>query len=114
MEDMIKAVQPAAKWKLLVVDSNSAKLLSNICKSHEILQENVTGMYQVINLLPLVIEDMSIKRQPFPNYEAIYFVTASARIIDKIISDFKQEKPIYLAAHLFFTSCNAARASLYV
>jgi hypothetical protein len=43
MEDMIKAVQPAAKWKLLVVDSNSAKLLTTICKSHEILQENVTG-----------------------------------------------------------------------
>lgn len=48
---------------------------------------------------------MSIKRQPFPNYEAIYFVTASAKIIDKIIADFKQDKPIYLAAHLFFTSC---------
>ena len=43
MEDMIKAVQPVGKWKLLVVDSNSAKLLSTICKSHEILQENVTG-----------------------------------------------------------------------
>lgn len=40
---MIKAVQPVGKWKLLVVDSNSAKLLSTICKSHEILQENVTG-----------------------------------------------------------------------
>jgi syntaxin-binding protein 1 len=48
---------------------------------------------------------MSLKRQPFPNYEAIYFVTASARTIDRIIADFKQDKPIYLAAHLFFTSC---------
>ncbi|KAJ3370303.1 vacuolar sorting protein VPS33/slp1 [Kappamyces sp. JEL0680] len=93
MDDMIKAVQPAAKWKLLVVDSNSAKLLSTICKSHEILQENVT-----------VIEDMSQKRQPFPNYEAIYFVTPTARTIDKIIADFKQDKPIYLAAHIFFTA----------
>ncbi len=43
MDDMIRAVQPAAKWKLLVVDTNSARLLNNICKSHEILQENVTG-----------------------------------------------------------------------
>jgi syntaxin-binding protein 1 len=51
-----------------------------------------------------VIEDMSQKRQPFPNYEAIYFVTPSARTIDKIILDFKQETPIYLAAHIFFTA----------
>jgi syntaxin-binding protein 1 len=93
MDDMIKAIQPAAKWKLLVVDGNSAKLLNTICKSHEILQENVT-----------VIEDMSQKRQPFPNYEAIYFVTPSSKTIDKIISDFKQEKPHYLAAHIFFIS----------
>lgn len=90
---MIKAVQPAAKWKLLVVDSNSAKLLNTICKSHEILQENVT-----------VIEDMSTKRQPFVNYEAIYFVTPSTKTIDRIIQDFKE--PIYLAAHIFFTACN--------
>ncbi|KAJ3259941.1 vacuolar sorting protein VPS33/slp1 [Boothiomyces macroporosus] len=90
---MIKAVQPAAKWKLLVVDANSAKLLNTICKSHDILQENVT-----------VIEDMSQKRQPYPNYEAIYFVTPTAKTIDRIIADFKQEKPSYLAAHIFFIS----------
>eukprot|EP00842_Homolaphlyctis_polyrhiza_P005941 jgi/Hompol1/6348/HPOL_002028-RA len=39
---MIRAVQPASKWKLLVVDAQSAKLLNVICKSHEILEENVT------------------------------------------------------------------------
>ncbi|KAJ2997799.1 vacuolar sorting protein VPS33/slp1 [Globomyces sp. JEL0801] len=47
---------------------------------------------------------MSQKRQPFPNYEAIYFVTPTVKTIDKIIADFKQDKPVYLAAHIFFIS----------
>ena len=90
---MIKAVQPAGKWKLLVVDSRSARLLSSICKTHEVLEENVT-----------VIEDMAQKRQAFPNYEVIYFVTPSAKNVDRIIADFAPDKQLYLAAHIFFIS----------
>eukprot|EP00842_Homolaphlyctis_polyrhiza_P005104 jgi/Hompol1/5595/HPOL_004565-RA len=90
---MIRAVQPASKWKLLVVDAQSAKLLNVICKSHEILEENVT-----------LIEEMHRKRQTFPNYEAIYFVTASEKTVDRIIMDFSSDKPLYLAAHIYFTA----------
>ncbi|KAL2915942.1 syntaxin binding protein 1 [Polyrhizophydium stewartii] len=90
---MIRAVQPASKWKLLVVDSTSAKLLNAICKSHEILEENVT-----------LIEDLHNKRQPFPTYEAIYLITAGERSVDRVVADFAQDKPLYLAAHLFFIS----------
>ncbi|KAI8914350.1 Sec1-like protein [Gorgonomyces haynaldii] len=93
MDDMIKAVQPASKWKLLVVDSRAAKLLNSVVKTHEILEQNVT-----------VIEEMALKRQPFPNYEAIYFVSPTVKSVDRIIADFAQEKPIYAAAHIFFTA----------
>lgn len=47
---------------------------------------------------------MSQKRSSFPTYEAIYFVSPTPKIIDKIIADFKGEKPLYAAAHLFFLS----------
>jgi syntaxin-binding protein 1 len=40
---MVRGVQPATKWKLMVVDARSAALLNTICKTHEILEENVTG-----------------------------------------------------------------------
>lgn len=98
---MIRGVQPAGKWKLLIVDAKSAKLLNTICKSHEILEENVTGSFYLI----VVIEDMSQKRQAFPNYEAIYFITPSVSSIDKLISDFTADRQLYLAAHIFFISC---------
>ncbi|KAJ8327543.1 hypothetical protein BDV3_003364 [Batrachochytrium dendrobatidis] len=91
LEDMVKAVQPASKWKLLVVDGPASKLLNAICKSHEILEENVT-----------IIEEMFHKRQAFPTYEAIYFITPNERSVDRFISDFNQEKPLYLAAHIYF------------
>src|SRR6476620_9302169 len=94
LDDVVRQVNPKGKWKLLVVDTSSAKLLNTICKQHEILQENVT-----------VIEDLSQKRSSYPTFEAIYFVTPSASTIDKIIHDFK-DTPIYLAGHIFFTSCN--------
>ncbi|KAI8926874.1 Sec1-like protein [Entophlyctis helioformis] len=93
LEDMVRAVQPASKWKLLVVDGNAAKLLNAICKSQEILQENVT-----------VIEELFHKRPAFPNYEAIYFITPNERSIDRFIADFNQDKPLYLAAHIYFIS----------
>ncbi|KAJ1334801.1 hypothetical protein BSLG_007956 [Batrachochytrium salamandrivorans] len=94
LEDMVKAVQPASKWKLLVVDGPASKLLNLICKSHEILEENVT-----------IIEEMFHKRQAFPTYEAIYFITPTERSIDRLIADFTFDKPLYLAAHIFFISC---------
>ncbi|KAH9276482.1 hypothetical protein BASA83_001183 [Batrachochytrium salamandrivorans] len=93
LEDMVKAVQPASKWKLLVVDGPASKLLNLICKSHEILEENVT-----------IIEEMFHKRQAFPTYEAIYFITPTERSIDRLIADFTFDKPLYLAAHIFFIS----------
>ena len=42
---MIKAVQPQGKWKVLVVDPASLKLLNAACKMHEILEENVTSNF---------------------------------------------------------------------
>ncbi|KAI7851471.1 hypothetical protein BDC45DRAFT_445411 [Circinella umbellata] len=39
--DIIKSVQPAGRWKLVVVDSLSLKILNSACKMYDILEENV-------------------------------------------------------------------------
>eukprot|EP01113_Clastostelium_recurvatum_P022373 TRINITY_DN2667_c0_g1_i1.p1 TRINITY_DN2667_c0_g1~~TRINITY_DN2667_c0_g1_i1.p1 ORF type:complete len:620 (-),score=203.59 TRINITY_DN2667_c0_g1_i1:32-1732(-) len=58
------------------------------------MEENVT-----------VVEKIDIMRQPLPNLEAIYFITPTVESIDLFINDFKKkDKPMYAAAHLFFTS----------
>jgi hypothetical protein len=40
--DMVREVQPKGKWKVLVVDNLSLKIVSMACKMYDILEENVT------------------------------------------------------------------------
>ncbi|KAI8984345.1 hypothetical protein BDF20DRAFT_859383 [Mycotypha africana] len=40
--ELIKSVNPTGRWKLVVVDSMSAKILNSACKMYDILEENVT------------------------------------------------------------------------
>ena len=48
MNEMIKAVQPPGKWKLLLVDGKGLRILNSTCKTIEILEENVTGKSPII------------------------------------------------------------------
>ncbi|KAI9489496.1 hypothetical protein BDB00DRAFT_843194 [Zychaea mexicana] len=43
--EIIKSVQPAGRWKLVVVDSLSLKILNSACKMYDILEENVSFAY---------------------------------------------------------------------
>lgn len=40
--DSIKAVQPPGKWKIVIVDSKSTRILNAACKMYDILEENVS------------------------------------------------------------------------
>ena len=89
---MIKSIQPAGKWKTLIIDSSSLVILNSVCKLNEILDENVT-----------LVEDIFRKRQAFPSLEAIYFISPTENSINALINDFTKVK-MYAAAHVFFTS----------
>jgi syntaxin-binding protein 1 len=39
--ELIKTVNPTGRWKLVVVDSLSNKILNSACKMYDILEENV-------------------------------------------------------------------------
>ncbi|KAF9071586.1 Sec1-like protein [Rhodocollybia butyracea] len=64
--------QPTGKWKILVVDEHSQKILGTVLKQFDILEENVTQ-----------IESISNYRDAQPGLEAI-------------------DSPQYAGAHLFF------------
>ncbi|KAI9226938.1 MAG: Sec1-like protein [Piptocephalis tieghemiana] len=91
--ETVDSVQPPARWKLVVVDSKSVKLLSAACKMYDIMEKNVT-----------LIENVEKKRQPFPNLEALYFLTPNPDSIALMVEDFTKSEPMYAAAHLFFTT----------
>ncbi|KAI8917070.1 Sec1-like protein [Powellomyces hirtus] len=106
LNDMIQSVQPANRWKIIVVDPKSIKILNNACRMHDILEENVT-----------LVEDITRKRQAYPSKEAIYFISPTEACVQRLIDDFppppsntkeakKAEQPskMYAVGHIFFTS----------
>lgn len=53
--DAIRAVKPAGRWKVLVVDEHSQKLLGSVLKQFDILEENVTGVSALFMLFVRVL-----------------------------------------------------------
>jgi len=91
---MIRPIQPKSGWKVLVVDKIALRILSASVRMHDIMDEGVS-----------IVEDLTIKRRPIPDMEAIYFITANAVSIDLLIADFKDKKnPMYQTVHIFSTS----------
>ncbi|EIW79319.1 Sec1-like snare protein [Coniophora puteana RWD-64-598 SS2] len=88
--EAIRSVNPPGRWKILVVDEHSQKLLGSVLKQFDILEENVT-----------LIESISTNREP-QQFEAIYILMPTTQNVDRIIRDFSNGRQQYLAAHLFF------------
>ncbi|THH18450.1 hypothetical protein EW146_g2533 [Bondarzewia mesenterica] len=89
--DAIRSVNPAGRWKILVVDEHSQRLLNGVLKQFDILEENVT-----------LIESITNNREPQPAFEAIYMLMPTTPNVDRIIRDFANGRQQYAAAHLFF------------
>ncbi|KAF7365513.1 hypothetical protein MVEN_00424400 [Mycena venus] len=88
--EAIRSVNPPGKWKILVVDEHSQKLLGSVLKQFDILEENVT-----------LIESINTYRDPQPEFEALYLLMPTSQNIDRIIKDFTGTRQ-YAAAHCFF------------
>ncbi|KAG0189218.1 vacuolar sorting protein VPS33/slp1 [Apophysomyces sp. BC1034] len=90
--ELIKSVQPAGRWKLVVVDSLSLKILNSACKMYDILEENVT-----------LVENIEKPRQPYPSVEAVYILTPCIESCTRLVDDFSRDDgPMYAAAHVHF------------
>ncbi|KAI0738596.1 Sec1-like protein [Daedaleopsis nitida] len=87
----IRSVNPPARWKILVVDEHSQRLVNAVLKQFDILEENVT-----------LIETITTHRDPQPQFEAMYLLMSTSQNVDRIIRDFSNGNQQYAAAHLFF------------
>lgn len=79
---------------LLVVDSNTVKIISSCLKMTDILGVGVIS-----------IEKLELARAKLPNFQAIYFVSPIKESVDHIIKDFSNDSsPQYSKLHVFFSS----------
>ncbi|KAI9013445.1 Sec1-like protein [Hyaloraphidium curvatum] len=95
--DMVRSVDPPGKWKLMVVDAKSLKIMNGVLRVWDVLEENVT-----------LVENLTRNRQPYPNLEAIYFLSPDEDSVNRFTKDF-EGKALYAAAHLFFSSALSDR-----
>ncbi|CEL61750.1 Protein transport protein sec1 OS=Schizosaccharomyces pombe (strain 972 / ATCC 24843) GN=sec1 PE=3 SV=1 [Rhizoctonia solani AG-1 IB] len=88
--EAIQSVNPPGRWKVLVVDDHSKRLLSAVLKDNDVLQENVT-----------LIESINTHRGE-QSLEAMYLLMPTTQNVNRIIDDFSQGRKRYGGAHLFF------------
>ncbi|KAJ2613780.1 syntaxin binding protein 1 [Coemansia sp. RSA 1365] len=105
-------VRPRDRFKVVIVDRRSLKLLNRMLKLSEILEHDVARIEKIEN-----------NRKDDPAIEALYFLTPSKLSVDNLVSDFspsggggnyqrgpggppggRPRPPKYRAAHIFFTS----------
>lgn len=90
----IRSVQPASRWKILVVDHYSKTLLNSVLKMYDVLQQNVS-----------TVENIEMARSPQSTFEAAYLLCPTSQNVERIISDLAPEQgkpPQYAAGHIFF------------
>lgn len=79
------------EWKVLVLDSQSKKLVDNVVKEDDLLNENLTN-----------IELLDDKRPPNPDTDAVYLLSADPYVVDCLLADLSQHR--YRRAHLLWTA----------
>ena len=96
LDEMIKTVSANVGnpigYYILVVDKESVKVLSSICR-----------MYDLVSYKISTVEQLTLSRKRFPSSDAIYLVSPTKSAIGKIVEDFKEASlPQYGWVHLCF------------
>lgn len=93
LESSILDCQKSCPFTILIVDSYSAKILSSYLTMSSLLNQGI-----------FTVEHISTRRNRFPNYGSIYFLSPTEKSIKYLVKDFNDlKKPKYNRIYLFFT-----------
>ena len=72
-------------------------MLNGVCKYYS------SSCWSVL-LLPLVVEDITKRREPLAQLEAVYLITPTEKSVRAMINDFRNPNSTqYRLAHIYFT-----------
>ncbi|KAH8116520.1 Sec1-like protein [Phellopilus nigrolimitatus] len=92
--EAIRSVQPEPplRWKTLVVDEHTQRILYNVLKRNDILEENVSTIFVTSDAL----------YEPQPDQEAMYLLMPTTQNVERIVAEFSAGRRQFKRVHLFF------------
>lgn len=85
------AAEKSNGWMILVLDDESTRVISSALSMYDIMEKRIS-----------LVEQLHLKRQPFPEMDVVYFVSSSMNSIKRIIADFSSsDKSMYGNVHIF-------------
>ncbi|KAF9961027.1 vacuolar sorting protein VPS33/slp1 [Mortierella alpina] len=92
--ESIDSVQPPERYKIVVLDAKTNKIVLSACKMFDIMDRNVT-----------LVEMLESKRQAYTSLEAVYLLTPCMESVLRLMDDYPNDgQPKYKAAHVLFTA----------
>ncbi|KAJ5042361.1 uncharacterized protein L3040_004911 [Drepanopeziza brunnea f. sp. 'multigermtubi'] len=88
--DTLKAIT-RGDWKVLVIDESTKKIIDNVVKEDDILNENIAN-----------IERIEERREMNPDMDAIYLLSPQPHIVDCLLADFERRR--YRKSFLVWTA----------
>ncbi|KAF9135416.1 vacuolar sorting protein VPS33/slp1, partial [Linnemannia schmuckeri] len=91
----IDSIQPPERYKIVVLDAKTNKIVLSACKMFDIMDRNVT-----------LVEMLESKRQAYSSLEAVYLLTPCMESVQRLMDDYPNDSPTgkYKAAHVLFTA----------
>ncbi|ANB11915.1 Sec1p [Sugiyamaella lignohabitans] len=90
---LLDSVNPASRYKAVILDRETKKNFDRVIEVHEILDRNASS-----------VQILDEKRQSESYLEAVYFIKPTAYNIECIAADFTRAPTRYACAHIFVTS----------
>ncbi|KAK2627818.1 hypothetical protein QTJ16_002464 [Diplocarpon rosae] len=88
--DALKSIT-RGDWKVLVIDEFTKKIIDNVVKEDDILNENIAN-----------IERIEERREMNPDMDAIYLLSPQPHIVDCLLADFERRR--YRKSYLVWTA----------
>lgn len=95
LKDMIGETKKIAEnnFIIIIVDDYTATILSSFLTMSEVINEGIFS-----------IDRLGTKRQKFPKYHALYFISPTVESCELVVKDFEEESaPQYSRVHIFFS-----------